>query len=242
MFFGPAFAVNTLIACIASSRRLPTNSPNVNARLERAKLSFASALVAALDARRPLYSGSLSAVAVYARDIAARLQLSKEQQQLAHLCGLVHDIGKVGLPPDLEKPGALTLEERRMMEEHSVIGERILANVEDYAEIAKIGGSSRTEDGNGYRDAFRAMRSRSLADHRCSGRVQRDDVGPAVPVHADPRRTLPAGAGRVDAVRYHHRCRVRGDSGWLEESYLSGLSADFGVEVQRQPCDCGHWP
>ena len=34
--------------------------------------------------------------------------------------------------------GALTLDERRQMEEHSVIGERILRNVDDYAEIAEI--------------------------------------------------------------------------------------------------------
>jgi HD-GYP domain-containing protein (c-di-GMP phosphodiesterase class II) len=46
---------------------------------------------------------------------------------------------KIGLPPGLlEKPGALTLDERRQMETHSEIGERILANVDDYAEIAKV--------------------------------------------------------------------------------------------------------
>ena len=46
--------------------------------------------------------------------------LSEREQNLVHLCGLVHDIGKVGLPAGLlEKPGALTLEERRQMEEHS---------------------------------------------------------------------------------------------------------------------------
>ena len=40
--------------------------------------------------------------------------LSAEEQQRAHLCGLVHDIGKVGLPSGLlEKPGPLTLDERR---------------------------------------------------------------------------------------------------------------------------------
>ena len=54
--------------------------------------------------------------------------------ELVHLCGLVHDIGKIGLPVGLlEKSGALTLEERRQMEQHPVIGERILANVEDYS-------------------------------------------------------------------------------------------------------------
>jgi HD-GYP domain-containing protein (c-di-GMP phosphodiesterase class II) len=75
---------------------------------------------------------------------------------LVHLCGLVHDIGKIGLPPGLlEKPGALTLEERRQMEEHSVIGERILAKVEDYAEIAKIVRHHHERiDGQGYPDGL----------------------------------------------------------------------------------------
>ena len=81
--------------------------------------------------------------------------LSEEDQRLAHLCGLVHDIGKIGLPPGLlEKPGALTLDERRQMEQHSEIGERILANVEDYAEIARIVRHHHERmDGNGYPDA-----------------------------------------------------------------------------------------
>jgi HD-GYP domain-containing protein (c-di-GMP phosphodiesterase class II) len=80
--------------------------------------------------------------------------LTEEDQRLAHLCGLVHDIGKIGLPPGLlEKPGALTLLERRQMEQHSEIGERILANVEDYAEIARIVRHHHERmDGNGYPD------------------------------------------------------------------------------------------
>jgi HD-GYP domain-containing protein (c-di-GMP phosphodiesterase class II) len=67
---------------------------------------------------------------------------------------LVHDIGKIGLPPGLlEKPGALTLEERRQMETHSEIGERILSNVEDYAEIATIVRHHHERmDGEGYPD------------------------------------------------------------------------------------------
>jgi HD-GYP domain-containing protein (c-di-GMP phosphodiesterase class II) len=53
----------------------------------------------------------------------------------------------------LEKPGALSLEERRQMEQHSVIGERILRNVSDYAEIAAIVRHHHERvDGNGYPD------------------------------------------------------------------------------------------
>ena len=72
------------------------------------------------------------------------------------MCGLVHDIGKIGLPSGLlEKPGALTLEERRQMEEHSVIAERILTNVDDYAEIAKIVRHHHERvDGQGYPDGL----------------------------------------------------------------------------------------
>jgi putative nucleotidyltransferase with HDIG domain len=128
----------------------------VNSRLQRANLSFASALVATLDARDRYTAGHSAAVAVYARDIADRMGLSEEDRRLAHLCGLVHDIGKIGLPPGLlEKPGALTLDERRQMEQHSEIGERILANVEDYAEIARIVRHHHERmDGNGYPDGI----------------------------------------------------------------------------------------
>jgi HD-GYP domain-containing protein (c-di-GMP phosphodiesterase class II) len=84
------------------------------------------------------------------------MALPSAQQQLAHLCGLVHDVGKIGLPVGLlEKPGALTLEERRQMERHSEIGERILRNVEDYAEIAAIVRHHHERwDGEGYPDGL----------------------------------------------------------------------------------------
>jgi putative nucleotidyltransferase with HDIG domain len=125
-----------------------------NERLERASLSFATALVATLDARDKYTAGHSAAVAIYARDIAHRLGLSEEDVLLAHRCGLVHDIGKIGLPAGLlEKPGALTLDERRQMQEHSEIGERILARVEDYAEIARVVRHHHERvDGMGYPD------------------------------------------------------------------------------------------
>lgn len=64
--------------------------------LERANVSFASALVAALDARDAYTAGHSSSVARYAQLAARELNLSAEEQELARLCGLVHDIGKVG--------------------------------------------------------------------------------------------------------------------------------------------------
>ena len=154
LFFAPTFAAQSLYRLYCQEREGAARLKSANQKLERANLSFATALVATLDARDQYTAGHSAAVAVYARDIAARMGLSDEQQKRAHLCGLVHDIGKIGLPPGLlDKPGALTLEERRQMETHSAIGEHILAKVDDYAEIAKIVRHHHERmDGEGYPD------------------------------------------------------------------------------------------
>jgi len=156
VFLVPALAAQRLFALYREQRELTDELRLANGRLERAGLSFASALVAALDARDHYTAGHSAAVATYAKDIAARLGLSDEEQHLAHVCGLVHDIGKVALPAGLlEKPGPLTLTERRLMEEHPAVGQRILANVENYSDIARIVRHHHERiDGNGYPDAL----------------------------------------------------------------------------------------
>src|SRR6266540_3606774 len=92
LFFVPALAAQRLFALYQEQRRLADDLLSVNERLERANLSFASALVATLDARDRYTAGHSAAVAIYSRDIAKRMGLPEPQQQLVHLCGLVHDI------------------------------------------------------------------------------------------------------------------------------------------------------
>lgn len=156
LFLVPALAAQQLFALYQDQRRLTKDLVVVNDALARANLSFASALVATLDARDRYTAGHSTAVAIYARDIAREMGLSPEDEQLAHVAGLVHDIGKIGLPAGLlEKPGALTILERQDMQRHSEIGERILANVDTYAEIASIVRHHHERlDGNGYPDGL----------------------------------------------------------------------------------------
>jgi putative nucleotidyltransferase with HDIG domain len=156
VFFVPTLAAQRLLHLYRQEREATHRLGAANDRLRRASLSFATALVATLDARDQYTAGHSAAVAIYARDIAQRMGLTEGEQELVHLCGLVHDIGKIGLPAGLlEKPGPLTLEERRQMEQHSEIGERILRNVDDYSEIADVVRSHHERiDGMGYPDGI----------------------------------------------------------------------------------------
>ena len=239
LFFVPALAAQRLLIMYQEQVRLVTDLGAANLRLEQASLSFASALVAALDARDEYTAGHSAAVAVYARDIALRLNLSEGQVQLAHLAGLVHDIGKVGLPPGLlEKPGPLTLEERRIMEEHPVIGERILAKVEDYREIARIVRHHHERvDGAGYPDGVVGdeipLISRILAvadayNAMTSGRPYRD----AMPSRVARMRLAQAVGSQFDTTV---AAAFEAILATANEPYLSGASADFALEAHRHP-------
>jgi putative nucleotidyltransferase with HDIG domain len=201
LFFVPALAAQRLFVLWREQEQAMGELAAANVKLENANLSFAIALVATLDARDRYTAGHSTAVATYARDIAEEIKMSSSEQQLVHLCGLVHDIGKIGLPAGLlEKPGALTPDERRQMEEHSAIGERILANVDDYAEIAVVVRHHHERvDGGGYPDGLVAeeipLISRILAvadayDAMTSNRPYREAMS-----SSEARRRLSLGAG-----------------------------------------------
>jgi putative nucleotidyltransferase with HDIG domain len=237
MFFVPALAAQRLFALYQEQRRLADDLLSVNERLERANLSFATALVATLDARDRYTAGHSAAVAIYSRDIAKRMGLSDAQQQLVHLCGLVHDIGKIGLPAGLlEKPGALTLEERRLMETHSEIGERILSKVDDYAEIAAIVRHHHERfDGNGYPDGFATdeipLLSRVIA------------VADAYNAMTSDRPYREAMPSRVARLRLAQAVETQFDTSVVAafeailagatEDYRLGKSADFALEMRE---------
>jgi len=239
LFLLPAIAAQRLFAMYQAQRRLAVDLADVNKSLERANLSFASALVTTLDARDRYTAGHSAAVAVYARDIAGRLGLPAETQQLAHLSGLLHDIGKIGVPPGiLEKNGPLTLTERRKMEEHSAIGERILSNVEAYAEIARIVRHHHERiDGEGYPDGIAGTEIPMISRIICvadaynamtSDRPYRD----AMPVET-ARSVLAGGAGTQfdsDVVAAFDAILAE-----ASQTYSVGARADFAIEAQAHP-------
>lgn len=154
LFIAPALAAQRLFAMYLQQRTLASDLKGANESLNRSNLEFAEALVATLEQSDLYTAGHSKAVAIYSRDIAERMALPLDVQERAYLCGLVHDIGKVGLPASLLlKDGPLTLEERKEMQRHSEIGESILERVETYADVALIVRHHHERiDGEGYPD------------------------------------------------------------------------------------------
>jgi len=149
LFLAPALAAQRLFGMYQAQR-------NLAVQLEDANVSFAVALVTALEASDSYTAGHSRAVAIYSRDIAQRMGLPSAVCDRAYLCGLVHDIGKVGLPASLlGKEGPLTLDERRIMQDHSAIGERILREVATYDDVATVVRHHHERiDGGGYPDGI----------------------------------------------------------------------------------------
>jgi putative nucleotidyltransferase with HDIG domain len=100
--------------------------------------------------------GHARRVAFYSNLIADRLCLSAEEQARVRLAGFLHDIGKVGVPTDLLlRNGALTKEEREIVEKHSEIGSRLLKPLDIPAAVASaIQHHHEWWDGRGYPDGL----------------------------------------------------------------------------------------
>jgi len=89
------------------------------------------AIINAIDAKDPYTCGHSDRVALYAKRIAARLGASAEECERIYMAGLLHDVGKIGVPDSiLAKPGALTDEEYAIVKKHPEIGHAILKHLE----------------------------------------------------------------------------------------------------------------
>jgi putative nucleotidyltransferase with HDIG domain len=127
-----------------------------NARLveeiDRANWEMVEALSRAIDAKSPWTAGHSTRVTMVGLAIGRRLGLDDKQLESIHRCGLLHDIGKLGIPVEiLDKPGQLTADEMDIMKQHPEIGARIVAPISAYADVAAaVRHHHEHYDGSGY--------------------------------------------------------------------------------------------
>lgn len=114
-------------------------------------------LALSIEAKDPYTEGHCERLSQYSVALARRLGRPEEQQIALRRGGIVHDIGKVAVPENiLQKPGPLTAEERKIMEQHTVVGERICAPLKSFHEVLPIIRSHHERiDGTGYPDGLK---------------------------------------------------------------------------------------
>lgn len=124
--------------------------------LDRLNWGTLRALARAIDAKSSWTAGHSERGTRLALQIGEKMGLSKEDIDDLHRGGLLHDIGKIGISPEiLDKPGKLTDEERQMMNRHVTMGARILEPIAAYAKVIPIVlQHHECFDGKGYPDGL----------------------------------------------------------------------------------------
>ncbi|MGE5607767.1 MAG: HD-GYP domain-containing protein [Bacillota bacterium] len=118
------------------------------------------ALTASIDAKDRYTCGHSERVGLLAANMAALLNLKKEQIEQYRIAGLLHDVGKIGIPEVvLCKSGRLNEEEYKQIKQHPEIGYRILLDVPSLTHVIEgVLHHHERWDGHGYPDGLAAGR------------------------------------------------------------------------------------
>jgi putative nucleotidyltransferase with HDIG domain len=124
--------------------------------LEHANMGTVEALAAAVDAKDAYTRGHSQRVSAYAEVIARAMRLSSADVTRVRVAGLLHDVGKIGVPDALlTKQGPLSEAEYAVLQQHPVVGARMLAAVPFLSEIAlSVRHHHERWDGRGYPDGL----------------------------------------------------------------------------------------
>ena len=194
-----------LLASIARQTRLALQTAASYESLERTFVSTVEALANALEANDEYTSSHARWITDLALKVGEELGLEPRELKRLELGALFHDIGKIGIPSRiLTKPGPLTAEERALVETHPILGERILAPIEQLGEVRLIVRCAHEHyDGTGYPDHIAGEQiPLESQDRPRLRRLPRDDDRSSVPqVAGRGRGQAAAGRGLGNAVR-----------------------------------------
>ncbi len=120
-------------------------------------LQSMNTFISFIDAKDPYTRGHSRRVAMYAAEIAKRMHLSEDEVQNIYYAGLLHDAGQISVPDAvLNKPGKLTDEERRQIQDHTVAGGKMLKQLSSLRGIRETALYHHERyDGNGYPEGIR---------------------------------------------------------------------------------------
>jgi putative two-component system response regulator len=162
-FIRKPFVADVLVLRVRHTLELVRLQRDLAAEIRKKKHEYESlsrhlvlTLAETIDAKDTYTNGHSVRVAEYAREIARRCGYDKKRQDEIYMMGLLHDVGKIGVPDTvINKPGRLTDAEFEQVKIHPALGARILETIVEMPRL-KIGAHWHHEhyDGSGYPDGL----------------------------------------------------------------------------------------
>ena len=149
-------AFRQLNAAYQQSLRYAQDVRRLYQQLQRSVYQCLLELCAAIEAKDPYTRGHSERVGAWSRRLATHLGLPPEEIERIGQAGLLHDIGKIGVPESvLRKRGALDDDEWVAMRRHPVLGAQIVGPFETLAGVdVLIRHHHERTDGRGYPDGL----------------------------------------------------------------------------------------
>ena len=157
------FVANILVLRVKQAVELVRLQRNLADEVEKKTMEYeelfiqvVESLATAIDAKDTYTNGHSVRVAEYSKEIAKRYGYNEEKQDAVFMMGLLHDVGKIGIPDSvINKPARLTDDEFALIKTHPSVGARILSNIKKMPRLAD-GARWHHEryDGKGYPDGL----------------------------------------------------------------------------------------
>ena len=129
--------VRHIIDLIRLQRNLSQEVAKKTEENEKLFMHVVHSLADAIDAKDTYTNGHSGRVAKYSKEIARRYGYSEKAQGDIYMMGLLHDVGKIGVPDAvINKPAKLTDEEFALIKNHPAMGSRILKNIKEMPALA----------------------------------------------------------------------------------------------------------
>ena len=148
-----------LLAAVGNQAGIALHRAKLMQEVERLFLDVMKAIASIIDAKDGYTHKHSERVSAFGVRLAAQLGFDADARAVVELSGLLHDVGKIGVPDAiLNKPGKLTDLEFKEMRLHPLHGARILSNINSQKVVSLLPGVKYHHerwDGKGYPEGLK---------------------------------------------------------------------------------------